>query len=209
MLLIIFNLLNIYNNLKNIQVIYLMSFCHKIFQEKKSDIKNLINNMNDDFIKNVLLYGLKCAEDETDNYYDKYVDHKIINVGDMMVDEKIAPLVLLLCKMGMPVINSCEDDIPANYVWIELKNIDDITRIINILFVNRTKVDTLYKKYKYWKINTNMYNLSSDNQLKLKLSLNWKFPKSDYDEIYRRISEHYIIYSELVKNVKKIELCKK
>jgi hypothetical protein len=63
--------------------------------------------------------------------------HEAVRVvwGDQSadIDEAIAPLILEIWKAGIRTANSCEDNVPRGFVWIQFPTTQDAERFLNII----------------------------------------------------------------------------
>jgi hypothetical protein len=100
--------------------------------------------------------------------------------------------------MGIQTSNSCEDNVPANYMWVQLKYCKDLQKIIDKLFKDIPLNDELYEKSSNWKYSVLMGNYNkqydeNNKQIDLPIlpacGVSWRFPKEDYSKIVERLQK--------------------
>jgi hypothetical protein len=128
------------------------------------------------------------------------------------IDCGIAELVGYLWACGINTENSCEDNVPTNYVWISFSTEEDITKFLNVLFVGIDRSNDIYERaclaYPYAKnawlydkclnddsddLNYNSDTDSNSYSLTVKyiyLTTSVRFPNCDYDWITKRFKQY-------------------
>jgi hypothetical protein len=78
------------------------------------------------------------------------INHKTVSVssGDLVadIDEKIAPLIKRLWDLGLQTSNSCEDNVPQGWVWIEFDSCSDAQRFLNLVADYSEDRNSLYNR---------------------------------------------------------------
>jgi len=76
----------------------------------------------------------------TDVQSSKPENHKtttLIHLNEPIeIDEMIAPLISEIWKAKIITLNSCENNIPKGYIWIQFDTGNDCTKFLNIIFKN-------------------------------------------------------------------------
>lgn len=77
--------------------------------------------------------------------------HETVPVRDRMgqsipIDRRIAPLISALWDMGIRTYNSCEDNIPAGYVWIHFATAEDALMFLRAVTRDVDQKDHLYRR---------------------------------------------------------------
>lgn len=98
----------------------------------------------------------------------KFIEYKDLSAD---VDENIADLILNLWKLDIVTLNSCENNVPQDWVWIEFLSAIDAESFLNIV-ANEYSDDynSLYNRIKnawdgnteenVWKISVNIDDLN-------------------------------------------------
>lgn len=100
------------------------------------------------------------------------------------VDEGIAPLIERLLKLGISTINSCEDNIPEGWVWLEFAGADDAERFLHAVSYYILKESSLQERIFPVFLDNNdnwRYKVNLNSNLQLLVSV--RFPRSDLGEI--------------------------
>jgi hypothetical protein len=78
-----------------------------------------------------------AADSPSDNHPTSSRRHPAVRVvwsdQDADIDETIAPLILEMWKAGVRTANSCEDNLPQGFVWIQFRTTQDAERFLNII----------------------------------------------------------------------------
>lgn len=151
-----------------------------------------------------ILHEIKKAESYSDTYSvmfrEKKSDkdkHTTLNlyykVTDKMIDidENIADLIQEIWKADIKTENSCESNVPADYIWIQFSDNDSLIKFIDIVSTNIEKGDLFYRMLcsigiDAWDIKRNFYR--SNNVLEENYSI--RFPKKDYDYVLGKMKEY-------------------
>jgi hypothetical protein len=62
------------------------------------------------------------------------------------LDKKIAPLIKSLCELGIDTLNSCENNVPKGWVWIEFITSMDAERFLDIVAEYDEDRNSLYNR---------------------------------------------------------------
>jgi hypothetical protein len=144
----------------------------------------------------------------------KHTSHETVTMshcGQMIrIDRNIAPLISEIWRLGLETINSCENNVPENYMWIEFANEASLRQLLDIVLINESGQSELYKKisdypYSYpnaWQI-TIHYDTESDidvstsecsdmkvYQRELEGSFSVRFPVTDYDTVLEKFFQY-------------------
>jgi molybdopterin-guanine dinucleotide biosynthesis protein A len=116
------------------------------------------------------------------------------------IDKKIAPLIEEIWKAGISTANSCENNNPINYIWIEFDTSIGCENFLNICFKNIDKNNDIFIramcKHEWdknaWIYSTcvDCYNSDSDIIKNTIMGTSVRFPKQDYQFIYDKFVEH-------------------
>jgi hypothetical protein len=104
--------------------------------------------------------------DHIDSYRGDDHDGVLLDYNGMKVqiDKKIAPLMKELWEAKIETSNSCEDNVPKGYVWIEFANEQSFRRFMNIMFKKEFCKNDIFRRAvsgwdtdgKCWKFNINV-----------------------------------------------------
>ncbi|AYV75815.1 MAG: hypothetical protein Terrestrivirus3_84 [Terrestrivirus sp.] len=96
---------------------------------KNNLIKQYINGISHKFAKIVGAY-CECQIHET-------VKLKHFSKDELIeIDVKIAPLIEELWRLKINTENSCENNVPIGFVWIQFSTLDDMKRFFDIAITN-------------------------------------------------------------------------
>lgn len=114
------------------------------------------------------------------------------------IDDGIVPLMTEIWKAEIDTLNSCENNIPRDYVWIEFKDADHIERFLSIVFVDVKLTDSIIhmcnsistgKKWIFprdvdleWDDETDIIN-------NVGLIHSIRFPKTDLEFVLKQLTE--------------------
>lgn len=111
------------------------------------------------------------------------------------IDTKIAPLIEVLWSLNIDTYNSCQDNTPRNYIWIEFRTASDCEEFLNIIRPKKWFCGF----YRKWKFNVNVWDHNEiyDEQEgeiiqngPIELSLSVRFPVSDYKRVLKAVEEY-------------------
>jgi hypothetical protein len=134
-----------------------------------------------------------------------------LNGWDIDIDKKISPLISELWEAKIITSNSCEDNVPQGYVWIEFSDANSYQKFIDILFINVKYESDIFKRAlshedikDHWIISTNngtsedyedfdeSGNLIDLNSVckKIYLHVSVRFPHKDLNYVYNKIKQY-------------------
>lgn len=117
---------------------------------------------------------------------------------EIQVDKNISVLIQTLLNIDIQTMNSCEDNVPANYIWVQLKYCKDLQKIIDKLFKDLPLNDELYEKSYNWKYSVLIENYNeryeeNDEEIDLQIlpvcGVSCRFSKEDYSKIDERLNQ--------------------
>jgi hypothetical protein len=129
-------------------------------------------------------------------------NHKAISLifhdGKMIeIDENIAPLIKELWTTGIKTLNSCENNVPANYIWIEFMTFDDLKQFLDVCFlhedinkenIERGLLNLPYEEnawiYKYFPFS------DEENIDFIEHCFSVRFPLKDYEFVLNKFINH-------------------
>jgi hypothetical protein len=156
------------------------------------------------------------------------VKHDLISLE---VDEGIAPLFERLLKLNIKTLNSCEDNVPSGWMWVEFLSAYQAERFLNIIAKYSGETKSLYNRIRQgWSLDDGKNNWDENNFWKysahpndygiestveddcvietftgshlLRLSISIRFPRTDLPEVLENL-DSYI--NEFKKDEPKIE----
>jgi hypothetical protein len=185
-------------------------FTPQQINEKESAVKQIMDATEDVIVKKIIELGLDEARNSTKSRTQD-LEHKTMPVKDFMghdidIDENIAPLISEIWKAQINTNNSCQDNVPADYVWVEFSSINDFDKFINIINNSLTERSTMYERMMgydgpHWRYNSLMhdenevYESDVDDIVaigppKFKVTISLRFPQCDLDEVYTRVRDY-------------------
>lgn len=130
------------------------------------------------------------------------------------IDTQITELIQLLWKLGIRTNNSCENNIPTNYIWIEFTHSIDATIFLNIIgkYIYKSKAqkyeeNDLYQRIKrpedeppnQWLFSCNLLDYSEqiindettmNRKFKgFEITISIRFPQEDYSTVVKALQE--------------------
>lgn len=138
---------------------------------------------------------------------------KHIKYGDLEanVDVDISKLILNLWKLDITTTNSCQNNVPENWVWIEFINSSDAEQFLNIvakefsmdpkslyfrIIQSWTGDESFWWKYRvsnfYCNLETKFIDDDTIEEIptgspQFMFSFSVRFPRSDLDEVCKRV----------------------
>lgn len=135
----------------------------------------------------------------------------IIDGYEEEIDEKIAPLIQKLSDLGFRTLNSCEDNVPSGWVWIEFVNASNAENFLNIIaeysedrnsLYNRIRQelhsddDSLFWKYSVLPMDYGVEQTLIDDEIEetftgesdFNFTFSIRFPQSDLEQIMAKLS---------------------
>jgi hypothetical protein len=128
------------------------------------------------------------------------------------IDEKIAPLIKSLWELGINTFNSCENNVPEGWVWIEFESASHAEEFLNIVAEYNEDRNSLYNRIRqawdsdddslFWQysVHANDWGVSEtlDEEENLEeeflgqsafiFSFSIRFPQSDLEEIMNKLN---------------------
>lgn len=172
------------------------------------DLKNIIKNNNwPEGSDNLFNYLKKKLNNYSESYSTKQHDTNIIylNGDPINIDKKICPLMTELWKADILTTNSCEDNVPRGYIWIEFKSQEDFKNFIEIIFVGESYDNNVYQRSistfpcpgNKWKFKINIfgddyfddYENKNNNETVL-FYPSVRFPQEDLEYVYNKIKKY-------------------
>ena len=113
------------------------------------------------------------------------------------IDENISELINLIWQCEIDTYYSCEDNVPAGYMWIQFSTVNDIQKFLNIVFNNveemigteiferATKIVWPHEIPDSW-----IYDIDLDDQDNFSVSISLRFPHDDYEWICDKFREY-------------------
>lgn len=131
---------------------------------------------------------------QTKKVYNRYTNTYI------SIDENIADLVKWIWSNGIMTCNSCEDNVPAGYVWIEFQTSNDLRLFLDIVFEDVNFEDDLYIRafvdFKYrkdaWMIDTDVYRNEDSARKEISVNVSLRFPSKDVPFIQEKLERNWI-----------------
>ncbi|MBL8020258.1 MAG: hypothetical protein JNM27_11380 [Leptospirales bacterium] len=117
--------------------------------------------------------------------------------GTVHIDCRIAPLVQQIWAAQMYTFNSCEDNIPAGYVWIQFACFIDIESFLSIVLGGENESSDFYRRVTAmrargsWGKDEWRYSTSFDRFDGMHfISVSVRFPRRDLSRVYRKVYDH-------------------
>lgn len=109
------------------------------------------------------------------------------NNTDVQIDKNIAPLIKRLWKLNIYTLLSCEDNVPANYIWICM-SIEDADLFLSCMCKHNKNKNFTWRMNNDWIFNAHyeydFYSKRCSNN-----DVNIRFPKDDYKIICRLLDK--------------------
>lgn len=94
--------------------------------------------------------------------------HKTILLKDphgemVLIDKNIVELIKYIWKANIETLNSCENNRPKNYIWIQFAGEKDLKKFLNILFIGIDYHNDIYQRACvkcYYRINDWIYHIN-------------------------------------------------
>ena len=192
-----------------------MSISYEEFTKKLPDMKNLLSILEgDEVLTKVVELGILQLKKETTNDTTSITKHKTTKLPCpfyenqlIEIDNGIFDLIDEIWKADIKTCNSCEDNVPANYMWIQFCPASDGDSFLEIIMNGHDENDKLSKRIlnradkNNWNIeyipeNINEYTDSDDDEpsegkvIDFISNLSIRFHKSDYKQILKRLKAH-------------------
>ncbi|BCS83120.1 hypothetical protein QLL95_gp1003 [Cotonvirus japonicus] len=127
-------------------------FINKFLVEKFPDrkiskkiIKKIINSLDRDITNSI-------NQDITDNMFKRHVKHSTIDIFNpfmkkkIPIDTGIARLIKYMWMCDINTTNSCENNIPENYIWIEFLSAVHLENFLKIVFKDIDCKSKIYRR---------------------------------------------------------------
>ena len=62
--------------------------------------------------------------------------HDFVLIDGIEIDTYIAPLIRQIWAVGIDTLNSCEENVPRGYIWIEFATSEDLREFLAIVFID-------------------------------------------------------------------------
>lgn len=142
------------------------------------------------------------------------VKHDLIS---LVVDEGIAPLFERLLRLNIKTLNSCEDNVPSGWIWIEFLSAYQAERFLNIVAKYSGETKSLYNKIcqswsvgannwddeNFWKYTANPTDYGVEKSIEedcvvetfknpglIRLAISIRFPKTDLAEVLENLDNY-------------------
>jgi hypothetical protein len=175
---------------------------------------------------NILYRMVELVNNEIYSSTKPTIEHKTVELKHnrlkVEIDQKIAPLIREIWKSSIDTINSCENNIPENYIWIQFPSAQDFEKFIKIIFENNGTDDSEFMSclerltnHQYnptlenrWIIDINFednlfnYETEETNETceQIDIEISVRFPEKDLDFVYNKFLEYNNI--KMIKNLK-------
>lgn len=126
------------------------------------------------------------------------------------IDLKIVPLIKKLWELGLETINSCEDNVPEGWVWIQFASPYEATKFLDIVAKYNEDSDSMYNRIRqawessddslFWKydvlpVDCGVEETLVDEEIEEKFTgksdfvftFSIRFPQSDLKEIMKNL----------------------
>lgn len=174
-------------------------------KQSLSHVKNILDQIypdtdeiNDEFLRVIDLHFAK----EISISSEKTVKHKTVKLKHFDgyicdIDKNIADLINLIWQCHIDTYNSCENNVPAGYMWIEFSTSHDIQKFLNIVFVdvNKERGTEIFERatntlWPHQILDSWQYDIVLNDEHDLQVSVSLRFPREDYDWICKRFREY-------------------
>lgn len=144
------------------------------------------------------------------------VKHDLISLE---VDEGIAPLFERLLKLNIKTLNSCEDNVPSGWMWVEFLSAYQAERFLNIIAKYSGETKSLYNRIRqgwslddgknnwdennFWKYSAHPNDYGIDSTVEedcvietftgshlFKFSISIRFPRTDLPEVLENLDSY-------------------
>lgn len=127
------------------------------------------------------------------------------------IDKNISRLIKYIWMCNIDTYNSCENNVPYDYIWIQFASAMDLEKFLNIIFKDIKINDDHYIKgnnaFPYNKKNSWVYNINieEDNYESskidgLSIAMSLRFPNTDYDWVCQQMKKYLVNENKLFKN---------
>jgi hypothetical protein len=159
-------------------------------------VKKIIDELNnleyiDDSLINAILYEIN--RHKSSSLFSK-TKHKTIilkyhNKYDVEIDEEISELIELLWKNNINTNNSCQNNVPGNYIWIEFDTLSDYDIFLQVVTnkIDKEMFDKIFFNYDInhrigsWIHKLDIQTINGEEEEYDYFSYSVRFPKSDYN----------------------------
>lgn len=164
-----------------------------------STIKKLLEDVEDPILTKIIVNTYDAVRFRTRNeVIEEHHETIFLHVKDMEadIDIKIAPLISEIWKTGIITYNSCENNIPANYVWIEFADYEHAKKFIDYISYDLSRTAPMYYRMMgedepRWIFGMLPHELNDDPDYKhdnayIVYTISIRFPQCDLEEVYER-----------------------
>lgn len=111
------------------------------------------------------------------------------------IDKGISSLIESLWLNDISTVNSCENNNPNNFVWIEFYSSDDLEKFISIVFTDANEDEEIYERAFYpSRTDRWYYDIFSlhipDGNPPVCVCISLQFPQKDYDFIVKKLKDN-------------------
>lgn len=140
----------------------------------------------------------------------QHVPHKTVQIYNnfkksyIKIDEGISTLMHLIWANGIETCNSCEDNVPVGYVWLEFRSSDDLQRFLKIVFDDVPSENELYERafleYEHkknaWIYDTSVVRDDGEDEddigtREITATISLRFPNTDKDFIQDKLTQYW------------------
>jgi hypothetical protein len=120
------------------------------------------------------------------------------------IDKQIANLMEMVWANGIKTCNSCEDNVPKGYIWIEFLTSNDLQKFLDIVFEDVDSDDNLYERafvyYKHkkdaWQYDTGVFRddgeeEGDDGTKEIFVTISLRFPFKDKEFIQNKLTSYW------------------
>ena len=119
------------------------------------------------------------------------------------IDNNISTLIKYIWLYKIDTYNSCENNIPDGFIWIQFASANDADFFLNIVFNNISTYSNEYNRgirifknplLKSWIYNVNIENDNDESNVVngLSIAISIRFPKTDYDWICEKFKNYLV-----------------
>lgn len=170
-----------------------------------STIKELLHSFED--TTNKLIAGHK-----------KKLPHQTIILenqdGNLInIDKNIAPLISEIWKTNIFTTNSCENNVPKDFIWIEFEAEFDLKEFLFVVFTGMSYYNPTFQRASLtdrhnllnWQFKMNI-DIGEDDESMIdnEITYSVRFPKCDYVPVLERFYHFNILFDKTEKKYNKI-----
>jgi hypothetical protein len=124
---------------------------------------------------------------------------------NVKIDKKIAPLISELWKANIMTSNSCENNVPDEFIWIQFEDLRDYKKFLNIIFLHERCDNEILQRairgnsendcWRYdmsldtdYETNEDGYMIDDDCECEyIEIGVSVRFPQKDLDFVHTKI----------------------